>query len=100
MAGSFGRTPTGGDGEDRAVESDSDPTAGARRAIAEVGSKLRFSDGLDGITEWMDSVSAIVDGLSGEELDRTRAEIRSLIEQLLELNAQVQNLVRLKQLLS
>lgn len=49
---------------------------------------------------WLHEAEDLLQATSGAELDRTRNEIRELIDELLELNAKVQNVVRLKQLFS
>ena len=77
-----------------------DPVADLRRALATVESKVQFADGIDGIVKRMRDVSSIIERVSDSEIERTREKIRALIDELLELNVQVQNLVRLKRLLS
>ncbi len=89
----------------RAVElhpqrGDHDGIARLRDALAVLDSKLDGMDGIDGIAEWFRRAESIVRGTSEEEIGRTRKDIRELIEKLLELNAQVQNIARLKHLLA
>ena len=77
-----------------------DPVADLRRELATVESKVQFADGIDGIVKRMRDVSSIIERVSDSEIERTREKIRALIDELLELNVQVQSLVRLKRLLS
>ena len=77
-----------------------DPTAGLREALGTLQAKVRSPDGSVDLGQWLQEVEAVIDGIRTREIDATREEIRRMIDQLLELNAQVQNLVRLKQLLS
>ena len=86
--------------EGKADERSEDPTAALQDALTALDGKLQFPDGVDGIAGWMHDVAAAVESISTENVELTRTEIRNLIDELLELNAQVQNLVRLKQLLS
>jgi uncharacterized membrane-anchored protein len=69
-------------------------------ALESLEAKLQFPDGIDGLSAWIDRVSAVIGPVSLEAVERARNETRALIDRLLELNAEVQNLVRLKQLLS
>jgi hypothetical protein len=103
MADDFNPSRTdsgGGDGHGPESEPTADATAGIRAALGVIDTRVQFPGGIDGISDWIRSVSAIVDTIAGEDLERTRGEIRDAIDQLLELNAHIQNLVRLKQLLS
>ena len=79
---------------------DNDPTARLRDALGLLDAKLRSAEGVDGIVSWLRRAERIVAATSGEEIERTRREIRELIEKLLALNAQIQSIARLKQLLS
>jgi hypothetical protein len=76
-----------------------DAIARLRAALAVLDSKLHGAHGVDGIADWFRRAERIVQVTSDEELERTRKDIRELIEKLLELNAQVQNIARLKHLL-
>jgi hypothetical protein len=89
----------------RAVElhrsrAEDDATARLRDALGNLDGKLHTVEGVDGIVAWLKRAEQIVTATSDEELERTRREIRELIEKLLELNAQVQSVARLKHLLS
>jgi hypothetical protein len=77
-----------------------DATARLREALGVLDSKLPSANGVDGIVEWLRRTERIVAATSDEEIEQTRREIRALIEKLLEINAQIQNIVRLKHLLS
>ncbi len=68
-------------------------------ALHALDGKLQVQDGLDGLAVWIERVAAAVAPVSSEVIERARADTRTLIDQLLELNAEVQNLIRLKQLL-
>ena len=76
-----------------------DAIARLRDALSVLESKLQGAAGIDGIADWFRRAERIVAVTSDEELERTRKDIRELIEKLLELNAQVQNIARLKHLL-
>jgi hypothetical protein len=69
-------------------------------ALESLETKLQFPDGIDGLSAWIDRVSEVIGPVSLEAVERARNETRALIDRLLEVNAEVQNLVRLKQLLS
>jgi hypothetical protein len=79
---------------------DLDPTARLRDTLGVLDAKLRGAEGVDGVVTWLRRAERIVAAISSEEVERTRREIRELIEKLLALNAQVQSIARLKQLLS
>ena len=79
---------------------DHDAVARLRDALGVLESKLHGADGIDGIADWFRRAERIVQATSDDELERTRRDIRELIEKLLELNAQVQNIARLKHLLA
>jgi len=76
-----------------------DGTARVRAALASVESKLHAAAGFDGILAWLHQAERLVAATSDDELERTRRDIRALIEKLLTLNAKVQTVVRLKRLL-
>ena len=88
----------------RAVESDGGgPASSLRSALDSLESRMTLgagADGVDTLTDWLAQVEGVVAEIRDDDVARTREEIHVLIDQLLELNAQVQNLVRLKQLLS
>ena len=77
-----------------------DPVAQLGSTIDALESKLQSAEGLGGMIGWLHEAEDLLQATSGAELDRTRNEIRELIDELLELNAKVQNVVRLKQLFS
>lgn len=77
-----------------------DPTARLREALHSLDAKIGSPDGSTDLGRWLQEVEEVVAGIQTREIETTREEIRDMIDQLLELNAQVQNLVRLKQLLS
>ena len=79
---------------------ENDPTARLRDSWGLLDAKLHAADGVDGVVGWLKRAERIVAATSDEELERTRREIRELIEKLLDLNAQIQNIARLKHLLS
>ena len=79
---------------------ENDPTARLRDALGVLDAKLHAADGMGGVLGWLERAERIVAATSDEELERTRREIRELIEKLLDLNAQIQNIARLKHLLS
>ena len=78
----------------------SDPTAGLRDALDTLETKVASPDGSTDLGAWLREIEELVAGIRAAEIDATREEIRGVIDQLLELNAQIQNLVRLKQLLT
>jgi len=57
-------------------------------------------EGFDRIGRWMDQMEEIVAGISVTGVEKTRSDIRELIEKLLRINAELQNVARLKKLLS
>jgi len=77
-----------------------DVTAELERALSALGSKLETVDGMDGVSGWLRQVEEAIAAISRDGMSTTREEIRMLIDELMELNAAVQNLARLKQLLS
>jgi len=79
---------------------DGDGTARVRAALDVVQSKLHAAAGFDGILTWLHQAERLVAATSDNELERTRRDIRELIEKLLTINAKVQTVVRLKRLLS
>jgi hypothetical protein len=79
---------------------DGDPTASLRDALATLDSKLHATDGLEGIAEWLRQAERLIAATSLERIEATRRDIRELIDELLELNAKIQNIARLKHLLS
>ena len=79
--------------------SENDPTARLREALGTLNAKIRSPEGSTDLGQWLQEVEEVVAGIRTREIEATREEIRSMIDHLLELNAQVQNIVRLKQLL-
>jgi uncharacterized membrane-anchored protein len=77
-----------------------DVTAELEHALSALGSKLEGVDGMDGVSGWVRQVEEAIAAIPRDGIRTTRDEIRSLIDELMELNAAVQNLARLKQLLS
>lgn len=77
-----------------------DPTLALRRSLEAIEAKLQRPDGWEGLSAWLDQVEAALKAVDAGEIDRTRGEIRQLIDDLLAINADVQNVLRLKQLLS
>ena len=69
-------------------------------AVTSLEAKLASGEGLDGLANWLREVEATVTALKDPELDTTRDDIRSVIDRLLGINAEIQNVVRLKKLLS
>jgi hypothetical protein len=69
-------------------------------AIASLEAKLASGAGIDGLANWLREVEATVTALEDSGLDQTRDEIRGVINRLLGINAEIQNVVRLKKLLS
>jgi hypothetical protein len=70
------------------------------RALASLEDKLSGRDGIDGLAQWLRDVEATVTALRNADLDRTRDDIRGVIDRLLSVNAEIQDIVRLKKLLS
>jgi hypothetical protein len=85
-----GRRPSGED----------QPAAQLRAALQDLHDKAGTDGDPEWIAEWLSEVEEIVAGVRSKDLDVTREELGELISGLLELNAEVQNLTRLKQLLS
>ena len=77
-----------------------EPTARLRDALSALDAKLHASDGFEGVSTVLREAERIVGATSDEEIERTRAEIRELIDRLLEINAEVQNVARLKRYLA
>lgn len=69
-------------------------------AVTSLEAKLASGEGIDGLAGWLREVEATVTALKDAELDRPRDDIRSVIDRLLGINAEIQNIVRLKKLLS
>ena len=88
------------DGPTDGRQTKSDPTAGLREALGTLEAKVSSPDGSTDLGDWLREIEEVVAGIRAAEIDATREEIRGVIDQLLELNAQIQNLVRLKQLLT
>lgn len=86
--------------ETASTQGSQDPVARLETALSQLEAKIASSDGVSGILEWMRQVEDVVNSTSTHDLEQTRSEIRSLIDELLEINAHVQNIARLKQLLS
>lgn len=76
-----------------------EPTSRVRAALDVVDAKLHAAAGFDGIIAWMLQAERLVAATSDDEIERTRRDIRELIEKLLSLNAEVQTVTRLKRLL-
>lgn len=76
-----------------------DATLRVRAAVDAVNAKLHGPGGFDGIIAWLHQAERIVAATSDDELERTRRDIREVIEKLLALNAEVQTVARLKRLL-
>jgi hypothetical protein len=70
------------------------------RALVSLEAKLGGQDGIEGLAQWLREVEATVAALRDADLDRTRDDIRSVIDRLLSVNAEIQDIVRLKKLLS
>ena len=77
---------------------DDDATAALRDALSALESKLAAAGGVLRVADWLRRTERLVDGVSDAQIERTRREIRELIDHLLEVNAQVQMLVRLKRM--
>jgi len=86
--------------EAASTQGSQDPVAALEAALSQLEAKITSSDGVSGVLEWMRQVEHVVNSTSTRDLDQTRNEIRALIDELLEINAHVQNIARLKQLLS
>jgi hypothetical protein len=88
----------------RAVESprqqstETDTTLAARSALDVIDHRLHAVSGFDGILDWLRKTERIVAATSDAELARTRRDIRELIDRLLEVNANVQTIARLKRI--
>jgi hypothetical protein len=52
------------------------------------------------LATWLREVEQMVSAIEAREIGDTRNEIREVIDKLLQINAEVQNLLRLKKLLS
>ena len=76
-----------------------DTTAALREALGALESKLAGAGGISRVADWLRRTERVLEGVSDAQIERTRREIRELIDHLLELNAQVQTLVRLKRML-
>ena len=77
---------------------DGDATAALREALSTLESKLATAGGVSRVADWLRRTERVVEGVSDAQIERSRREIRELIDHLLELNAQVQTLVRLKRM--
>lgn len=79
---------------------DEDSVDGLENAVAALESKLNSGAGIDGLADWLREVEATLKALEDSDLDTTRDDIRGVIDRLLGINAEIQNVVRLKKLLS
>ncbi len=77
-----------------------DPTVALRRSLEAIDAKLQRPDGWEGLSAWLDDVESALKAVDLDELEKTRSDIRDVIDELLEINAHVQNVLRLKQLFS
>lgn len=68
--------------------------------LSALESKLASAEGVSGLATWLREVEQMVSAIEAREIGDTRNEIRAVIDKLLEINAEVQNLLRLKKLLS
>jgi hypothetical protein len=75
-----------------------DTTVALREALGALESKLATAGGVTRVAEWLRRTERLLEGVSDAQIERTRREIRELIDHLLELNAQIQTLVRLKRM--
>jgi hypothetical protein len=82
------------------TERDEDGVDGLESAVAALESKLDSGAGIDGLAAWLREVEATLKALEDSDLDTTRDDIRGVIDRLLGINAEIQNVVRLKKLLS
>jgi hypothetical protein len=87
-----------------ATAEDVGSTAAARRIpageFAALGTKLESAQGVSELADWLREVEQIVSAIEGTQVGETRSEIREVINKLLQINAEVQNVLRLKKLLS
>jgi hypothetical protein len=83
-----------------AVRSTSELEASPLAADATTAGVADAVEGFDRIGKWMDQMEEIVAGISVTGVEKTRGDIRELIEKLLRINAELQNVARLKKLLS
>lgn len=82
-------------------EAEARPTRGLEASpLAPDGSAAGAVEGFDRIGRWMEQMEEIVAGISVSGVEKTRSDIRELIEKLLRINAELQNVARLKKLLS
>ncbi len=91
---------TGSDLDASEAQETGDPTLALRRSLEAIDAKLQRPDGWEGLSAWLDEVESILKAVDLEEIEKTRSDIRDVIDDLLEINAHVQNVLRLKQLLS
>jgi len=77
-----------------------DPTKDLRAALELLESKLEAADGVSGLSEWLRDVEVAITAIPNQQVSRTCDDIKALIHHLLSLNAQIQNLMRLKRLLA
>jgi hypothetical protein len=77
-----------------------DAVDGLESAIATLETKLGGNDGIDGLAAWLRNVEETISALRDSDLEHTRDDIRTVIDQLLGVNAEIQDVVRLKKLLS
>jgi hypothetical protein len=79
-------------------------TSAARRIPASeltaLGTKLESAQGVAELADWLREVEQIVAAIEETQVGETRSEIREVINKLLQINAEVQNVLRLKKLLS
>jgi hypothetical protein len=93
----------GGDDVDgnRSRDSEVESTVGiASSKLSALESKLESAEGVSGLATWLREVEEMVSAIKAQEIGDTRNEIREVIDKLLQINAEVQNLLRLKKLLS
>ena len=94
------RVEISGGGAPGAAPDPADAQEALRRDLEALETKLQTADGISGLADWLGEVEAVIGAIPDRDLDGTRGEIREVIDKLLQINAEVQNLVRLKKLLA
>lgn len=77
-----------------------DAVADLESSLSLLDEKLGSNAGVEGLAVWLREIEETIAALEDGGLDRARGDIRTVIDDLLGINAELQNVVRLKKLLS
>ena len=77
-----------------------DATANLAGALEALDAKLPDAEGLDNLSNWIVKIESLLSNIEASDLDRTCGEIKTVIEKLLSVRAEVEKLNRLKKILA